>query len=106
MSWAASTDAEGNLEGYIVERSTNGGSSWSQIYQGSATSTSNTVAFGTASVTYRVKAYDSAGLESGWKTSNTVTVTNNRAPSAPRRPDCPRHCERRQHPGHFLDGGL
>lgn len=84
VSWAASTDAEGNLEGYIVERSTNGGSSWSQIYQGSATSTSNTVAFGTASVTYRVKAYDSAGLESGWKTSNTVTVTNNRAPSAPR----------------------
>lgn len=83
VSWAASTDAEGNLEGYIVERSTNGGSSWSQIYQGSATSTSNTVAFGTASVTYRVKAYDSAGLESGWKTSNTVTVTNNRAPSAP-----------------------
>lgn len=83
VSWAASTDAESNLEGYIVERSTNGGSSWSQIYQGSATSTSNTVAFGTASVTYRVKAYDSAGLESGWKTSNTVTVTNNRAPSAP-----------------------
>ena len=83
VSWAASTDAEGNLEGYIVERSTNGGSSWSQIYQGSATSTSNTVAFGTESVTYRVKAYDSAGLESGWKTSNTVTVTNNRAPSAP-----------------------
>ena len=83
VSWAASTDAEGNLEGYIVERSTNGGSSWSQIYQGSATSTSNTVAFGTESVTFRVKAYDSAGLESGWKTSNTVTVTNNRAPSAP-----------------------
>lgn len=83
VSWAASTDAEGNLKGYIVERSTNGGSSWSQIYQGSATSTSNTVAFGTESVTYRVKAYDSAGLESGWKTSNTVTVTNNRAPSAP-----------------------
>lgn len=83
VSWAASTDAEGNLEGYIVERSINGGSSWSQIYQGSATSTSNTVAFGTESVTYRVKAYDSAGLESGWKTSSTVTVTNNRAPSAP-----------------------
>lgn len=83
VSWAASTDAEGNLEGYIVERSTNGGSSWSQIYQGSATSTSSTVAFGTTSVTYRVKAYDSAGLESGWKTSSTVTVTNNRAPSAP-----------------------
>ena len=83
VSWAASTDAEGNLEGYIVERSTNGGSSWSQIYQGSATSTSNSVSFGTESVTYRVKAYDSAGLESGWKTSSTVMVTNNTAPGAP-----------------------
>lgn len=83
VSWAASTDEEDNLEGYIVERSTNGGSSWTQIYQGSATSTSNSVPFGTESVTYRVKAYDSAGLESGWKTSSTVTVTNNRAPGAP-----------------------
>ena len=82
VSWAASTDAEDNLEGYIVERQTDGGS-WSQIYQGSATSTSNTVAFGTESVAYRVKAYDSAGLESGWRTSSTVTVTNNRAPGAP-----------------------
>ena len=82
VSWAASTDAEGNLEGYIVERQTNGGS-WSQIYQGSATSTTNSVAFGTNTVAYRVKAYDAAGLESGWKTSSTVTVTNNRAPSAP-----------------------
>lgn len=82
VSWAASTDAEDNLEGYIVERQTDGGS-WTQIYQGSATSTSNTVAFGTESVAYRVKAYDSAGLESGWRTSSTVTVTNNRAPGAP-----------------------
>lgn len=83
VSWGASTDAEGNLEGYIVERSTNGGSSWSQIYQGSATSTTNTVTFGTVSVMYRVKAYDSEGLESGYKTSNQVTVINNTAPSAP-----------------------
>lgn len=82
VSWAASTDAEDNLEGYIVERQVDGGS-WSQIYQGSATSTSNTVAFGTESVAYRVKAYDSAGLESGWRTSSTVMVTNNRAPGAP-----------------------
>lgn len=83
VSWAASTDEEDNLEGYIVERQTNGGSSWSQIYQGSATSTTNSVAFGTNTVAYRVKAYDAAGLESGWKTSSTVTVTNNRAPGAP-----------------------
>ena len=83
VSWGASTDAEGNLEGYIVEKSVDGGSQWSQIYQGSALSTTNTVTFGTPTVMYRVKAYDSEGLESGYKTSNQVTVINNTAPSAP-----------------------
>jgi hypothetical protein len=83
ISWAKSSDAESNLAGYKVERSTNGGSSWSQIYQGTATSTTNNVAFGTASVMYRVKAYDDEGLESGWRTSSQVTVVNNNAPSAP-----------------------
>ena len=81
--WAKSSDAESNLAGYKVERSTNGGSSWSQIYQGTATSTTNNVAFGTTSVMYRVKAYDTEGLESGWRTSSQVTVVNNNAPSAP-----------------------
>ena len=83
ISWAKSSDAESNLVGYKVERSTNGGSSWSQIYQGTATSTTNNVAFGTTSVMYRVKAYDTEGLESGWRTSSQVTVVNNNAPSAP-----------------------
>ena len=83
ISWAKSSDAESNLAGYKVERSTNGGSSWSQIYQGTATSTTNNVAFGTTSVMYRVKAYDTEGLESGWRTSSRVTVVNNNAPSAP-----------------------
>jgi len=83
ISWAKSSDADSNLDGYKVERSTNGGSSWSRIYQGTATSTTNNVAFGTTSVMYRVKAYDTEGLESGWRTSSQVTVVNNNAPSAP-----------------------
>lgn len=83
VSWGASTDAEGNLAGYIVERSTNGGTTWAQVYQGGARSTTNNVAFGTASVMFRVKAYDTEGLNSGWKTGSNVTVVNNRAPSAP-----------------------
>lgn len=83
VSWGASTDSEGNLEGYIVERSVDGGSVWTQIYQGSGRSTTNTVAFGTASVMYRVKAYDTEGLQSGWRTSQQITVLNNNAPSAP-----------------------
>lgn len=83
ISWAKSSDAESNLDGYKVERSTNGGWSWSRIYQGTATSTTDNVAFGTTSVMYRVKAYDTDGLESGWRTSSQVTVVNNNAPSAP-----------------------
>lgn len=83
ISWAKSSDAESNLSGYKVERSTNGGWSWSQIYQGTATSTTDNIAFGTTSVMYRVKAYDTEGLESGWRTSSLVTVVNNNAPSAP-----------------------
>lgn len=83
ISWAKSSDAESNLAGYKVEQSTNGGSSWRQIYQGTATRTTNNVAFGTTSVMYRVKAYDTEDLESGWRTSSQVTVVNNNAPSAP-----------------------
>ncbi len=83
ISWAKSSDDESNLSGYKVERSTNGGWSWSQIYQGTATSTTDNIAFGTTSVMYRVKAYDTESLESGWRTSSLVTVVNNNAPSAP-----------------------
>lgn len=83
LSWGASTDAEANLEGYKAERSVDGGTTWTQIYQGSAASTTNIVPFGTESVMYRVKAYDTEGLESGWKTSGQVTVINNTAPTVP-----------------------
>ena len=83
VSWGASTDAEKNLEGYVVERSTNGGGSWMQIYQGSATTTTNTVPAGTETVMYRVKAYDSEGLYSGYRTSSQITVINNNAPGIP-----------------------
>ena len=83
ISWAAATDADDNLDGYIVERSYNGGTSWSQIYQGRATSTTSTIPFGTTTVMFRVQAYDTAGAKSGWRTSANRTVVNNRAPSAP-----------------------
>lgn len=84
VSWGAATDADGNLSGYYCERSTNGGSSWTRIYQGSATSASDTLAFGSAaSVLYRVQAYDAHSAVSGWRTSASKTVVNNRAPNAP-----------------------
>lgn len=83
VEWAASTDAENNLEGYVVERSVDGGGAWTQVYQGSATSTTNTVPAGTETVMYRVKAYDSDGLYSSYRTSKQVNVINNSAPTAP-----------------------
>ncbi len=83
VSWSVASDPDGNLEGYIVERSYNGGSSWSQIYQGSATSTSTTIPHGTSTVMFRVCAYDTDGEKSGWRTSSNKTVLNNRAPNAP-----------------------
>ena len=83
VQWTASTDAENNLDVYKVERSTDGGSSWSQIYQGSSLSTTNTVPAGTNTVMYRVKAYDTQGSESGYKISSQVTVINNQAPATP-----------------------
>lgn len=81
--WSASTDPDGNLDGYIVERSYNGGSSWAQIYQGRSTSTTTTIPFGTQTVMFRVQAYDTYGEKSGWRTSANKTVVNNRAPTAP-----------------------
>ena len=83
ITWSASTDPDGNLDGYIVERSYNGGSSWAQIYQGRETSTTTTIPFGTETVMFRVQAYDTYGEKSGWRTSENKTVINNRAPSAP-----------------------
>ncbi len=82
VSWSSSSDAQGNLEGYKLERSINGGA-WSQVYQGSGTSATNYVAFGTNTVTYRVKAYDTMGAESGYRTSAAVTVLNNTPPGTP-----------------------
>lgn len=83
ISWSASSDPDGNLEGYIVERSYDGGSSWAQIYQGAVTNTSTTIPFGTGTVMVRVCAYDTLGAKSGWRTSATKTVINNRLPVAP-----------------------
>ncbi len=77
IQWGTSTDS--NLTGYILQKKTDGGS-YVQIYKGASRSFSDTVAAGTNKVQYRVKAYDSYGAESGYRTSNEVIVTNNSAP--------------------------
>lgn len=82
VSWAASTDAQSNLAGYRLERSVAGGA-WSQVYQGTALSSTQAITKGWTTVAFRVKAYDTPGLESGYVTSPTRTIINNSAPAVP-----------------------
>ena len=79
ISWGQSTDADGNLSGYTLERKYDSGT-WTKIYKGAARSYSDPITYGWTSVQYRVKAYDTAGAESAYTTSATRNVTNNRAP--------------------------
>lgn len=77
ISWGQSTDPDGNLAGYKLERKVNGGS-WSQVYSGSSRSYTDSITYGWENVQYRVKAYDAAGAESAYTTSAVRTV--NRPP--------------------------
>lgn len=77
--WGESTSPLGLLAGYKLERSVDGGA-WTQIYAGEATAFEDTITLGWINVRYRVKAYDTGGAESGYMTSDTRTVINNRPP--------------------------
>lgn len=79
VMWGAASDPDGNLSGYILEKKTDS-AGFSQIYKGSSRSLSDTIVVGSNTVQYRVKAYDSYGKVSSYRTSNTITVTNNSAP--------------------------
>ena len=83
VTWAASTDAEKNLEGYIVERSTDGGNTWTQVFKGGGLKATFLVPASSETIMCRVKAYDSEGLYSGYRNSAQVSVFNNHAPGAP-----------------------
>ena len=83
VTWTASTDAEKNLEGYIVERSTDGGNTWTQVFKGGGLKATFLVPAGSETIMCRVKAYDSEGLYSGYRNSAQVSVFNNHAPGAP-----------------------
>jgi len=73
ITWGASTDVDGNLSGYRLERQYNGGS-WSQICQGADLNYTDTVGTDWTTVAYRVKAYDADSLESAYQTSSTAAV--------------------------------
>ena len=80
VTWGTSTDPDNNLSGYILERQYNGGG-WAQVYKGINRTYTDQITKGWENVAYRVKAYDSAGAESAYKTSATRTVINNTPPT-------------------------
>lgn len=72
ISWGASSDAESNLSKYILEVSINGGA-----FSALATPTTNSYTYTiptATSIKFRVKAVDSAGLESSYRESSIFTV--------------------------------
>ncbi|MFI3253531.1 MAG: DUF6273 domain-containing protein [Eubacteriales bacterium] len=79
ISWGIATDDDDDLEGYILERSVDGGT-WVQVYKGSLLNASDSVASGTLTVQYRVCAYDSTGETSDYLTGSLVSVINNTPP--------------------------
>lgn len=73
VSWSASTDQDGNLSGYTLQRSVNGGG-FTQVYQGANTSYTDTAPTNADTLQYRVQAYDTEGATSGWTTSDSFPV--------------------------------
>jgi len=81
IQWGASTDPDGNLAGYRLERSVDGGA-FTQVAQTNVNTRqyTDTIEWGWNTVRYRVKAYDTNEAESDYETSQIITVINNRPP--------------------------
>jgi hypothetical protein len=79
ISWNAGSDVDGNLAGYELERSINGGA-YGQIYKGAALTYTDTITYGWNTVRYRVRSYDTSDAYSSYLTGTLKTVINNRVP--------------------------
>ena len=74
VSWGSSTDPDGDTVKYQLERSINGSSSWTKVYDGTSLSYTDTISASWNTVQYRVRAYDTYNLYSAYKTSENKTV--------------------------------
>ena len=79
VTWSAGTDPEGYLDGYVLQRKLDSGE-WGEVYRGSLRTYSDTLAYGSTSVQYRVQSYDNEGQVSPWTTSGVRPVINNQPP--------------------------
>ena len=79
ISWSGVTDPDGNVVSYQLEQSINGGA-YTTIYTGTNLAYTTIIPYGTIDVEYRVKAIDSFGASSEYKSSNSIWVVNNNVP--------------------------
>jgi chitodextrinase len=76
VSWSASTDSGGSgLAGYQLERSANGASDWTEIYDGTATTFDDSGLSAAATYYYRVNAYDGAANVSAYSSTGSGSTS-------------------------------
>ena len=80
ISWSAGADSDGNLAGYILERSING-NSWTEVYRGALRSYTDTAKTEWTNVAYRVQAFDTHGSVSEFMYGEKRTIIHNTAPT-------------------------
>jgi hypothetical protein len=84
LTWTASIDTGGSgMQGYRVERSTNGTTGWSEIAQPTATSYSDTALPASTQYFYRVRARDVAGNLGAYSATANATTQSLPVAGAP-----------------------
>lgn len=76
ITWTAATDPDGTVASYQLERQTDNGDTWTQIYSGSNLTYTDTINSDWATVNYRVKATDDDGDSGPYATGTMQTVND------------------------------
>lgn len=75
ISWDAASDDDGDLAGYMIERSIDDGSTWSLISTQDGTTLIDAIQDDWSAVSYRVKAYDGNSAQSGYVSSSSFSFS-------------------------------
>ncbi len=76
ITWTAATDPDGTIASYQLERQTDNGDTWTQIYSGANLTYTDTINADWATVNYRVKATDDDGDSGPYATGTMQTVND------------------------------